>query len=232
MIVGPTVGARYRPGALVGLPLLSVVLAPLAATGLQAWALRQDAVGGPTRRLADLLAPLWTQLLIGFLVTWALLALWGLVAIAATTQRVRLDESAGMIARRHRGRREMHPLAEVSWAVGEGTRDASALVGLRGDEQDPWVIPHVGWDDASFDGLRALQLACGLRPSPPRGVLVAEDRRRGRARAHREMAERVGLPWRAEYEHDVALFQRDFDHVRRVLGGKEPAHRERCRPDG
>ena len=40
--------------------------------------------------------------------------------------------------------------------------------------------------------------------------------------ANRELARRVGMPWREEYADDRAAFQRDFDRARRVLGGREP----------
>src|SRR5699024_2980770 len=99
-----------------------------------------------------------------------------------------------------------------------------------GQEERRWVIPEIGWDDASFDGLRTLQSAAGLRPAPPRPALVAEARRRRRAELHREYARRLGMPWKEEYARDEEAFQAEFDRIRRVLGGKEPARPGDPRP--
>ena len=85
-----------------------------------------------------------------------------------------------------------------------------------------WVVPESGWDAAAFDGLRVLQAAAGLRPAPPRAEVVRENRRIHRERNHRELAARLGMPWREEYAHDEVAFRTEFDRVRRVLGGKEP----------
>ena len=98
--------------------------------------------------------------------------------------------------------------------------DLRVFGGGEGDVTD-WIIPEIGWDEASFDGLRTLQAAAGLRPAPPRRELLAARRQDRRARAHQELAERLGMPWRPEYTHDEAAFQAEFDRVRRVLGGKE-----------
>lgn len=228
VIVGPTVRARYVPGALIGLPLVSVLLSPFAGAGLQGW--RSSRLrAGHDGLLEQLLAPAWTQLLLGALALWVLFALWALVPLLLTQRTVLLDEAQGTVALR-RGPRivERAPLSQVEHAVGEAERGGMALIGLTatgGDDEPPrqWIVPEVGWDAASFDGLRALQAAAGLAPAPPRGALVWENRRIRRARAHRELAERLGMPWREEYAHDDAAFQAEFDRVRRVLGGKEPA---------
>lgn len=95
---------------------------------------------------------------------------------------------------------------------------------MRAPEQQEvrqWVVPEIGWDAASFDGLRVLQTAAGFRPAPPREVLVREERRGRVEAAHRELAARLGMPWREEYAHDEDAFQAEFDRVRRVLGGRE-----------
>lgn len=263
--IGPSILARYRPGALIGLPLVALLLCPLGAAGLQQWRWGTLAEHGPTA-LTDLLAHDLVVFPIAALLIWALLALWAFVPLVATTPQVVLDERRGVLVRRRGLRpREERPLSSVVWAVGEGERDAIALIGfarpgtggvddvsdadagtgpdagavdpvglespdVHGDPGEPvgsadverWVVPYIGWDDRSFEGLRVLQTAAGLRPSPPRRELVQEARRQRQVRARREMAERVAMPWRPEYEHDAAAFGRDHDHARRVLGGKEP----------
>lgn len=229
VIVGPTVRARYVPGALIGLPLVSVLLSPFAGAGIQQW--RSSRLrDGQDGLLEQLLAPAGTQLLLGALALWALFALWALVPLMLTQRMVLLDERQGTVALR-KGLRivERAPLSQVEHAVGEAERGGMALIGLtalRGGREEPlrqWIVPEVGWDTASFDGLRTLQAAVGLRPAPPRGELLRERRRLRRAQTHRELADRLGMPWRAEYEHDDAAFQAEFDRVRRVLGGREPA---------
>ena len=231
VIVGPSIGARYRPGALIGLPLISLVLSPFAGAGIQQWLAARTRTGHEGR-LEQLLAPAWSQLLIGWLLLWALFALWAIVPMVLTHRAVRLDEMAGTLVLR-RGLRitDRAEIAGVEYAVGEAERGSIALIGVRaagpkgvGSEQERrWVIPEVGWDDASFDGLRVLQSCVGVPPAPPRPVLVAEARRRRRAELHREYARRLGMPWKEEYAHDEDAFQAEFDRLRRVLGGKERA---------
>lgn len=228
VIVGPTVRARYTPGALIGLPLVSLLLSPFAGAGIQEWR-RSRLRAGQDGLLEQLLDPAWVQLLLGVLLLWALFALWALVPLLLTQRVVLLDEEQGSVALR-KGLRiiQREPLSSVDHAVGEAERGGMALIGIRrpeggGQSVQQWVIPEVGWDAASFDGLRTLQGAAGLRPAPPRAELQREDRRARRARSHRELAERLGMPWREEYAHDDAAFQAEFDRVRRVLGGKEQA---------
>lgn len=228
VLVGASLGARYLPAALVGLPIVSLVLSPLGAAAVQQWVLRPAVrirLGGAVHA-ADTLG---VQLLVAFCLLWALLALWALLPIVLSQRVVLLDPERAILSRR-RGLRRLpdRPVADVVWAVGEADRDAVALIGLlpggaRADddrEAEQWVVPHIGWDDASFDGLRALQEAAGLSVSPPRPVLAAAARRRRRTAAHRVLAERYDIPWRPEYE-DPAVFECELDHVRRVLGGKE-----------
>lgn len=228
VIVGPTVRARYTPGALIGLPLVSLLLSPFAGAGIQEWR-RSRLRAGQDGLLEQLLDPAWVQLLLGALLLWALFALWALVPLLLTQRVVLLDEEQGSVALR-KGLRiiQRASLSSVEHAVGEAERGGMALIGIRGpggagQPVQQWVIPEVGWDAASFDGLRTLQGAAGLRPAPPRAELQRENRRARRDRSHRELAERLGMPWREEYAHDDAAFQAEFDRVRRVLGGKEQA---------
>ncbi|MGO3288385.1 hypothetical protein [Brachybacterium sp.] len=228
VIVGPTVRARYTPGALIGLPLVSLLLSPFAGAGIQQWRYSRLR-DGQDGLLEQLLAPAWVQLLLGAAMLWVLFALWALVPLLLTQRVVLLDEDQGSVALR-KGLRiiQRAPVSQVDHAVGEAERGGMALIGIRtpggvGQPLQQWVIPEVGWDAASFDGLRVLQAAAGLRPAPPRAELVRENRRVRRARSHRELADRLGMPWREEYEHDDAAFQAEFDRVRRVLGGKEQA---------
>lgn len=224
MIVGPSIRSRYAPGALIGLPLVSALLSPFAAAALQEG--RSSRLrAGHDGLLEQLLAPAWAQLLAGALVLWVLLAVWALVPLVLSRRVVHLDERTGALVLR-RGLREADRarLADVIGAVGEPERGSMALIVLRGTGgavQREWLVPEIGWDAASFDGLRALQAAAGLRPAPPRAELVRENRRRRRVRNHRELAARLGMPWREEYEQDDAAFQAEFDRVRRVLGGRE-----------
>nr|WP_245354388.1 hypothetical protein [Brachybacterium sacelli] len=227
VLIGPTILARYRPGALIGLPLISVLLSPFAAAGLQQWRAGRVRAGHDTL-LEQLLAPAAVQLLLGAVLLWALFALWAIVPLLLTHRVIRLDETAASLELR-KGLRttDRAALADVDHAVGEPERGSMALIGLRGRGDDgsgtlrQWIVPEVGWDAASFDGLRVLQAAAGLRPAPPRRELVRENRRRRVAASNRELAERLGMPWRSEYEHDELAFRAEFDRVRRVLGGKE-----------
>lgn len=227
VIIGPTILARYRPGALIGLPLVSVLLSPFAAAGLQQWRAGRVRAGHDTL-LEQLLAPAAMQLLLGAVLLWALFALWALVPLLLTHRVVHLDEAASTLVLRKGWRiTDRARPADVDHAVGEPERGSMALIGLRGRGQDgeetlrQWVVPEVGWDAASFDGLRVLQTAAGLRPAPPRSELVRENRRRRVAAGHHELADRLGMAWRPEYEHDEAAFRAEFDRVRRVLGGRE-----------
>ncbi|GAB2535498.1 hypothetical protein [Brachybacterium huguangmaarense] len=234
ILVGPSVRSRYAPAALVGLPIVALVLVPLVSAVLEQ-ALARSGTGdtGALAALADLLLRSGTARgVVAFAAAWALLAAWALVPLALTRRALVLDPAARTLARRRglRTERSARPLADVVYAVGDADREAVALVGLvpggagrsaPETEVEQWSVPHIGWDDAAFDGLRALQEACGLRPAPPRPVLLAQARRRRRSEANRELAARVGLPWRDEFE-DPAVFQPAFDRARRVLGGKEP----------
>lgn len=231
VIVGPSLRARYRPAALIGLPMVAVLLSTFAAAAIQQWRTSR-LFGGHDGMLEQLLAPAWVQLLLGALALWVLFSLWALVPMILTHRVVLLDEQAGTLALR-RGLRTVDraPLEQVRYATGDAERGGMAVIGLedpvrtgRGDDDSgrQWVVPESGWDDASFDGLRTLQAAVGLRPAPHRAVLVRENRRTHRERNHRELAARLGMPWREEYAHDDAAFQAEFDRVRRVQGGKEP----------
>lgn len=238
IVVGPTIGARYGPGALLGLPIVSLVLTPLGAAGVQ------EALIGRARAGSDGARALLTgpaPYLVAFAALWGLLALWALVPLVLAHTVVLLDPERGTVSRR-RGlgrRRSSRPVTDVVWAVGEADRQAIGLIGLLAGGQaaaraaaeppggaepevEQWRVPHVGWDAASFDGLRALQERAGLEAAPPRWVLLQRAHRARQLQAHRELADRVGMAWLPAYDDDPARFQRDFDHARRVLGGKEP----------
>ncbi|ASK67200.1 hypothetical protein CFK39_12345 [Brachybacterium avium] len=237
VVVGPTVRARYVPAALIGLPLVAVLLSTFAGAGIQQW--RSSRLrAGHDGMLEQLLAPAWAQLLLGAVLLWGLLALWALIPLVLTHRVVLLDERAGTLALR-RGLRiaDRAPLSQVRYATGDSERGGVALIGLEkggargeGEALRQWVVPESGWDDAAFDGLRTLQTAAGLRPAPPRAVLVRESRRIHRERNHRELAARLGMPWREEYVRDEAAFRDEFDRIRRMLGGKEQRRDEDPRP--
>ncbi|ATG52715.1 hypothetical protein CFK38_15155 [Brachybacterium vulturis] len=228
VVVGPTLRARYVPAALIGLPLVAVLLSPFAGAGIQQW--RSSRLhGGHEDLLVQILEPAAVQLLLGALALWVLFALWALIPLLLTHRVVLLDERAGTLAL-HRGLRvaDRATLAQVRYATGDAERGGLALIGVEGgagtdgeELERQWVVPESGWDAAAFDGLRTLQAAAGLRPAPSRAELVRENRRSRRERSHRELAARLGMPWREEYADDEAAFQAEFDRVRRVLGGRE-----------
>lgn len=225
VLVGPSVRARYLPGVLIGLPLVSVLLAPFAGAAVQQWR-RSRLHDGHWGALEQVLGAAWVQLLVGALALWVLFSLWALVPLLLTRTVVLLDERTGALTLR-RGLRvtDRASVDQVVHAVGEAERGSMALIGIddgTGGVRD-WVIPEIGWDEASFDGLRVLQSVAGLRPAPARSYLVHEARRARREQVNRELAERLGMPWREEYAHDEGAFQAEFDRVRRVLGGKESA---------
>lgn len=257
VIIGPTVWARWRPAALLGLPLIALVLSPLASAGVQEWRRAQLRDHGPTA-VTDLLSSSLVQIAVAAVGLWVLLALWALVPMGLTGRPVRVDGERGTLTRgRGLGRRaQRRDLRSVLWALGDPERDAQASIGLAvtdaippvtepgaieidtsGDddgtpEPEEWLVPFIGWDDASFDGLRVLQEQAGLMPSPPRPVLLRQARRERRERVHRELAARIDMPWLEEYAQDPALFQRDFDHARRVLAGLEPDTKGPAAADG
>lgn len=255
ILIGPSLRSRFLPAATIGLPLVSLLLGTFPATGLQQW--RASRVrAGHDGLLEQLLAPWPVQLLLGAMLLWALLAAWMLVPLVLTRRTVLLHEArAGRAAELElrRGLRSAGraPVSDVLYAVGEPERDGMALIGLRragaetgegdearagdevGEELEPlvWTVPFIGWDDASFDGLRVLHEAAGLQVAPPRNVLRAQARSARLRRLDREYARRLGMPWRPEYDSDRAAFQREFDRVRRVLGGREPARPGDPAPD-
>ena len=77
VLVGPSIRARYLPGVLIGLPLISLLLSPFAGAGLQQWR-RTRILDGNRGPLEQILEPAWTQLLVGALLLWGLFALWAL----------------------------------------------------------------------------------------------------------------------------------------------------------
>lgn len=224
VLVGPGIRARYLPGVLIGLPLVSLLLSPFAGAGLQQWR-RSRLMGGHRGWIEQALQSAWIQLLIGALLLWILFALWAIVPLLFTRTVVLLDEGTGELTLR-KGLRttDRAHVDQVVYAVGEAERGSMALIGIQQGQAEPrqWAIAEIGWDRASFDGLRVLQAAAGLTPAPPRDVLVTEARRARREHNNRELAGRLGMPWQEGYAHDDAAFQAEFDRVRRVLAGKEP----------
>jgi hypothetical protein len=221
VIIGPSLGARYVPGALIGLPLVSAVLSPLGAAAVQQWQSTRIQAGA-TGPMIDLLSLTFVQFVVGWLIFWVLFALWALVPLLAVHQVMLLDADAGTLTLR-KGPRTIgrRPLDQVVAAVGDPTRDGMALVAF--EEGEDWIIPAIGWDNRSFEGLRELQRECRLPLYAPRRELMIEHRRAMHEAANRQMAERIGMPWREEYAHDEEAFLAEFDHRRRVLGGKEEA---------
>lgn len=232
VLVGPSIRARYLPGVLIGLPVVSLLLSPFAGAALQQWR-RSRILDGHRGALEQLLQPAWAQLLIGALLLWLLFSVWAFVPLLLTRKVVLLNEDTGtLVLRRGLRTADRATVSEVIYAVGEAERGSLALIGIRGDgaEERQWMIAEIGWDQASFDGLRVLQAAAGLVPAPPRDELVNEARRARREQNNRELAARLGMPWQDRYAHDEAAFQTEFDRIRRVLGRKEPAREGDPRP--
>ncbi|MDO5662908.1 MAG: hypothetical protein Q4G40_09445 [Brachybacterium sp.] len=227
IIVGPSLGARYRPGATMGLPLVSALLSPVGAAGLSQIRGRmiRDADGyrpaGWRGTVVDLLGNTAIQLLAGALLLWALLALWAFVLMALTHTSVTLAEQTRLLHRRRGPFRSPETRAIRDLIAAEGTADRHDVAILSFTAEEAWMVEDIGWDRASFDGLRALQAAAGLTVAPPATVLRQISRHRRLAVIHREMAAQVGMPWRDEYDDDPEAFSAEFDHVRRVLGGLE-----------
>ena len=252
VIIGPTLWARARDGLLIGLPLISLVLCTFPGAALQQWRRAQIRAGHDgwlVDLLAPawmqlLLGFLLLWLLLG---AWGVLALAftrRVVLLEEGTGALQLLAGPRVRGRAH--------LRDVVFAIGEPAPGGMGLIGLRLDgDRDPaagesgpslprpmlqsgdpeqsvgeelrrWSLPSVGWDDASFDGLRVLQAAAGLLPAPPRGILLEDERRARRMEVNRELASRLGMPWRDQYARDESAFQAEFDRVRRVLGGLEP----------
>ncbi|MFE5776559.1 hypothetical protein [Brachybacterium sp. NPDC056505] len=221
LVVGPTLGARYLPGALIGLPLLALLLGAFPAAGIQAWRFGRLRAGEDDL-LVRLLAPGIVQYLVGVLAVWALVALWALVPLIIVHRTVLLDAESGTL-RRVRGLRTagVRAGADVVRIEADAVRGGIGVIAFADGEE--WVVPESGWDGASFDGFRALQESAGLPVQPPRAVLVAAHRRAHCIERDRESAARIGMPWEQAYEDDPAAFLAEFDRRRRVLGGKEPA---------
>ncbi|MCS6711368.1 hypothetical protein JSY14_04790 [Brachybacterium sp. EF45031] len=207
ILVGPSWRARWVPFVALGAPILTLVVTPLSAAVLQQ-------LGVPEG---------WSWLL-GPLTVWALLAVWAALLLGLAVRVV--FEPTTRRLQRWRGplRRDEVGIDRVVWAIGGPGRGDAARIGLEvpGEPVD-WWVGSIGWDDAAFDGLRALQDAAHLPVDPPRSQLAARARALRRTDAHRAAAERVGMPWREEYAHDERAFLAEYDRVRRVLGGLEPA---------
>lgn len=228
VLVGPSLPSRYLPGALIGLPLVSILLGSFPAAALQQWRNRRVLAGhwGP---LEQALSPVWLQLLAGIVLLWTLLALWALVALVLTRRVVEFDEETGTLLLRKGLRiRDRARVEHVRFAVGGFERSDMALIGIAEDPQtEPrqWVVPFIGWDGPSFDGLRALQAAAGYPAAPDRAGLIATARADHRLANRREYARRLQMPWRPEYESDPLLFRRDFDRARHEARAAERSGR-------
>lgn len=221
VIVGPTRRARYGPGALIGLPLLAVLLSSFPAAMIERW--REGRIAAGADGIAvRLLEPAPVQLLAGALLLWAVVAAWAAIPLLLVHRVVHLDPRTGELSLRTglRGA-QRRALVDVVHAGADPERTGTGTIGFA-DGAD-WTIPAAGWDGASFDGMRALQEAAGLPVQPPRASLIAVARAASRLRAQREMAARIAMPWRTEYDADPAAFLAEFDRRRRVLGRKEPA---------
>ncbi|WP_058234822.1 hypothetical protein [Devriesea agamarum] len=105
---------------------------------------------------------------------------------------------------------------------------ASATVACAMQNSTTWAVPHIGWDDASWNGLRMLQRMAGQPISPARRDILARDLAQLRCWGRYEGARQAGMPWLPEYESDAALFQADFDAWRR---GERSSIRTRARED-
>jgi hypothetical protein len=229
VVVGPTLLARYRPGARYGLPLVAALLSPLGGAGIQ------QVLSNPGAREAvgPLLRPLTVmpvQLVLGWLALWLLFAVWALIPLVLVNRMVLLDEHTGRLRLRRGLRSRGHALvSDVVAAVGDPDRGGMAVIDFADGAQ--WRVPDVGWDGPAFDGLRVLQQAAGLPVAPDHRTLRAQSLRFTHMREDKESAARVGMPWREEYAWDRDAFRTEFDRRRRVLGGKEPPRPGDATPD-
>lgn len=219
VLIGPPLASRYIPGAFLGLPVLALVLSPIGGAGVQQFVHNRVREGarGP---LVDLMSTMAAQIVVGGVVMWALFALWALVPLTVVHRTVLFDVDTGELLLRKGprtvGRRRTD---EVTAAYGDPRRQGMGV--LEFGEDQHWTIPEIGWDREAFDGLRMVQQAAGLPIAPPRAEILAEDSRARHERMNRVSAQRIGMPWREEYATDRDAFRTEFDHRRRVLGGKE-----------
>lgn len=209
VIIGASLWSRARPGIVLGLPVLAVILGPLVGTVLQ----RRFALYSTAESILALLG--------GMALAWAGMSLLGLLALALTHPAVRWDQREGTL-RRWRGLRPVgrpRSVRDLHFATGEAERSSIGILGFRDGEQ--WVIAHIAWDDAAFDGLRLLQQQMRTLVAPPRPVLAEQARRQRTEATDRALAERYRMPWKSAYT-DHRVFLADFDRVRQELGGKAP----------
>ena len=211
IVIGPSVLSRLRPGLIWGVPLLALLLGAFASGVMRR---RWEQID----QLPELL--IWV---LGVVVMGMVIALVAAVALILTHPTVVFDQSAGTL-RRRRGlirRGPTRQLADLQYAAGEAERSSFGLLGFAQTEKHPaeqWVIPHLGWDDASFDGLRVLQAAARYPVAPPRPVAARAALAARVEHTDRELAARYEMPWKPEYaDHD--RFLADFDERRRELGG-------------
>lgn len=207
VLVGPTIRSRISPGLRYGLPIIAVLCAPIAGSILQRHFQVYDGPG------------VVLLLLAGAVVVYLLGALLGVVTLAGTRSAVIFDERDGTISQQRGFRRRSapRPLSEIHYAVGDAEKNSVALIGFREGEQ--WVIDHIAWDDASFDGLRVLQRAVDLPVAPARHELAAQALHARVLSTHQQLAERFGMTWQTEYE-ERETFLSAFDEHRRALAAR------------
>lgn len=220
IILGPTVLAHWRPAASMGLPLLAVPLSTMVA-----------AFAPGIRTLSWELSahlPFWAAQLIEFAaawaVTWAVTALLALAVLALTNPHARFAPASGTVSLRPgpfaRGQRV--PLEQILRIDADPRRQGSTDIWYRpadaAAEPARITVPFSGWDDASFDGIRALAAAASVGPVPgPRAQEMAALLRASRTRDNRAMARSLGMGWRPEWQ-DPSAFEAALDDARRSAG--------------
>ncbi|MDO5645723.1 MAG: hypothetical protein Q4G21_08585 [Dermabacter sp.] len=190
--VGPTYAARLSPWVRMGAPLLAVVVLPLSS-------------------LATLRLDWWLRLPVALVIGWAVLAALMAIGLAAVHRTTWFDPASGTLVR---GRTRI-PVADIARVADDFRSHGTTEVRGR-DRQVLLAIPATGWDDASFDGVRALQVAVGQNPAPTRGEYARRDNRARLFHENRALATRYAIPWRNEFE-DPGVFLAAFDERRREL---------------
>lgn len=206
IIIGPTLLARWTPAATIGLPIIALITAGVVSTFLpDVWF---AAVTGWPRLAVRVLA--------GWLVGWAVTSAAGLLLLALTHESARLDQDAGTVLHRSALKRwRCVTLADIVAVHPDARKQGATAIVTPGTTL---YVPHTGWDDAGFDGVRALQAELQPRldvtPAPPRAQCMRQILLADALRTRRTIARALTMPWRDEYA-DRDTFERALDDARR-----------------
>lgn len=206
IIIGPTLLARWQPAAAKGLPLIAFATAGVVSAFLPAdWF---AAFSGWPRLVLRTLA--------GWAVGWGIMSATALLLLGLTHESTRMDTAAGAVLHRTLRRRRSVALADVMAVHPDARRQGATAIVTPGATL---YVPHTGWDDAGFDGVRALQAELqprlGVMPAPPRAECMRQILLADALRTRRVMARALSMPWREEYA-DRDVFEQALDAARRA----------------